>query len=105
MSFIAILSFIFVILSFLSANNGVLQSNKPFFVEKVQKDFVEKIPQINFCCILIGIFSKIFKFFVNRAPLAPKSGSTPPTSRKKFGGRLPVITELQPSTVVFIIVT
>ena len=47
LSFIAIISFIFVILSYLLAKNGVLQSNKSSFVEKVQK-ITEKIPQILF---------------------------------------------------------
>ena len=51
-----------MILSFLSAKNGVLRSNKSFFVEKIQKIFILKIPQIHFYCILSRNFSKITKF-------------------------------------------
>ena len=72
-SFIAILSFKFVILRFLSSKNGLIQSNKYIFVEKVQRIFIEKLPQIHFSAFLCDNFSKNFKFsklFVNRAPLA-----------------------------------
>ena len=73
-SFIVCLSFVFVILSFLPAKNGVLRSNKSFFVEKVRKMFIEKILRIHFHCILCRNFSKNFrfsKFLVNCAPKAP----------------------------------
>ena len=45
LSFIAILSFIFGILSFLLAKNGVFRSNKSFFEEKVQKNVLWRSPK------------------------------------------------------------
>ena len=77
-----------------------------------------KIPQIHFYCIFKQQFFKnfqIFEIFLKprafgaRSPTfggfrPPKVGlPPPPPSRKKFGGRLPEIAELQPSTVMFTI--
>ena len=59
-----------MILGFLSVKNGVLASYDSFFVEKVQKNLIEKIPQIHFHCIFSQKFSKIFK---SRTPLAEKN--------------------------------
>ena len=75
---------------------------KIFFVDKAQKNFIEKIPQIHFYCIFKQQFSKISKFsnfFVNRAPSAsvnpllgafgPKKWEHSPHPRGKQIGRRP----------------
>ena len=105
-----------MILCFLSATNSFLQSNKSFFVEKVQKKFIEKIPKFIFFAFLSHNFSKNFKFskfFVNRepsargnpllGPSAPKSGSTPHPRGKKFGRRHRKIAENRVFTVLMTI--
>ena len=54
-----------MILSFISAKNGDIRSNKTIFVEKVQKNFIEKIHQIHFYCIFKPQFFKNFQIFEN----------------------------------------
>lgn len=69
------------------------------FCWKVQKKFIQKIPQIHFYCIFRSKFFKNFQIFKNfRKPRA--FGTIPPLSQKKIGGRIPEIAELQLSTVV-----
>ena len=107
-----------MILSFLKIKNDVLQSNTSLFVEKVQKNFSEKIPQNHFYCIFKKEFFKKFQIFeIFRKPRAfgarnttfgglrpPKVGGPPHPRGKKFGGRHTEIAELKPSTVVIPII-
>ena len=82
-----------------SAKNGVLQSNKSFFVEKFDKILLRRSPKFIFIAFLSRNFSKIF---VNRAPLergnpnvgafAPKSKSNPLV--EKIGRQHPESAEL-----------
>ena len=73
-----------MILSFLKIKNDVLQSNTSLFVEKVQKNFSEKIPQNHFYCIFKKEFFKKFQIFeIFRKPRAFGARNT------TFGGLRP----------------